>query len=57
MGVVAPGEKKMFIVVIITVHTFKTYTRVEVKLHPFLLSELHGGAWWTARSGRFTLGK
>ena len=38
-------QKKMLNTIVITVHDFKAYTRVELQLHPFLISALHGGAW------------
>jgi len=46
----------MWKIKIITVQPFKACTRIEVKLHSFIISALHGRAWWTSRTGRFALG-
>jgi hypothetical protein len=38
-------------------HDMKTYKRVEVQLHAFLISALDGGKWSATRSDRFTAGE
>jgi hypothetical protein len=35
-------------------HAIKAYWRVEIWLHMFLNSVLHGDEWSTSRTGRFT---
>jgi hypothetical protein len=38
-------------------HAMKAYGGVEVQLHAFLTSVIHGREWSSARPGRFTPGK
>jgi len=35
----------------------KTYGGIEVEIHTFLTSALHGDKWSASRSGRFTTGE
>jgi hypothetical protein len=51
------SSKKVKLSICLKYDAMKTYRGMEVQLHAFLTSALHGGEWSASRPGRFTFGE